>query len=884
MSGKEFATVDDSTLTIVTGGVEKVFAAPVSLKNGTAFQVDFTLDCPAETSGGALCIDLFAPDYDNPENEFSVPFSAGKNKVSGMLPFGGTHPQNCQLRIFTLDNVNAVISDINISLTEPYHGPTPPVVTCIAVLIVFAIIEVFLVTGFVHRQKRLQEPSTQNGKLVEQFYVTEDQNTSDFAPTASERRIHAFRDAVFILVIVAMTIFLFRDLLIPGNMIGDRLDARLDNIITEHWFKVFCGNEKYSDFAMLYPVSNTVSYVDMLFDYAIPYSVLRFLGFNMFQSFKYTLISLHLLGSFSLYFLFRKVLKLQDVCALTGVTAFSFAAVWPNKMGHVQLLSICYYPLILIFLILALQNFENSKKRRLYLFFFLTLYASQVYTGWYMFYFSAIFLMLCCAVFIIYCFQKNKSILSIIWVQIKRNTVELICWFVYFFLLLTPFLNMMIPTLKTYGGRNWGELVFYSPEFIDIFNVGSNNLILGKLIQMINFAAYRSRGEFELAEGFSIILLIALCVLIRKFVKERENLTVNDTYLSVAYIKQLILSSLIIGIGVSLIMPVNSGGVSLWWFIYKFLPGASSVRVVARYYFFLILPMSILLAILLDRYPPRKHTRSMLVCFTVLLWVSNISISGVSAWNYHSELALLESVASPPQEAEVFALYDSSGVKQPEYGDKYANQLDAAMIADYYGLKTVNGQTGFFPEGWNLHDITQDNYLAEVASWKLLNGFDEDVYIYDRATNIWSLLEHPGIHLKEVYRFNSESDSWFVPLGDWHASEDWGRWTGAQFSMHFEVKDEIQNDLEISLTAHTFFENKYVNVFAGDKLLTELLMLPESNVYSFTVPKECIENKMLNLRFEVIEGTLAPVDVTADNQDTRGLAIGMLEFSVSQHK
>lgn len=554
----------------------------------------------------------------------------------------------------------------------------------------------------------------------------------------AKKQEKAIQDGMCLLFIILMTIFFLRNVLLPGRMIGGRGDARLNNLIMEHWYKVFCGQETYNNLSMFYPLTNTVSYTDMLLGFSVPYSLLRALGVNMFLACKVVLVMTYAGGNICLYYLLRKVIGLQYYTAFTGVTAFAFAQGYANRIAHTQMIALSFVPLILIFLILCIRYFDHIKKRRIYMFLFLTSFILLAYTGWYCCYFSIIFSMIYIIAFIRNSLKFNKSVIMGIFGRIKRNIIELAVWCFYAVALMVPLLTVYIPTSKMNGGRNWYEVNYYLPELVDVFNVGQSNLLFGRVIKNLNYGAYRNKGEGELVEGFSVVLLIALVYLIYRFRKEykepdgKRKSKINGVSMD---INQIIIGSLIFSIFFSVILILSSGGVSLWWVVYKILPGAGSLRAVVRYYFFLLLPMGILLAMLLERYQPKRNPERVIIAYALVLWVSNISTGTMGDWDYTVDQEMLSRIPAPPEQAEVMAICDSGA----EYQEPYLNQLDAWMIADYYHIKTVNGYSGMFPPGWPLWDVTAIEYPSLVEQWKLSQGVEEQIWLYDRGTNTWAL-------------------------------------------------------------------------------------------------------------------------------------------------
>lgn len=549
-----------------------------------------------------------------------------------------------------------------------------------------------------------------------------------------EKRKDIILDVLFIVLIFAMTLFFFRGALAQGHVVGGRLDARLNNLIMEHWYKVFCGQEIYNNLSMFYPAENTISYTDMLLGSSIPYSILRVCGFNMFVSCNIVIIAVHLWGSICLYYLLRKVLGIQNYISFAGVTAFSFAQGYATRIAHTQMVALSYLPFILIFLILFIRHFEETKKRRIYLFIFLTSYVLLAYTGWYSFYFSVVFGIVYMVSFLIYGFRCNKEFILRIFSVIKRYIYELFFWMVYAIVLMIPFLRIYLPTnaLQTYEDRSWNAVVWLSPEPIDIFNVGKDNLLLGKVIEALNIGTHRKKAEWEMCVGFSIALLISLSYLIVRYMKEHRLLRTDKK--AVVSAKHILIGALIISIISCILLIQNSGGVSLWLFAYFLLPGASSIRAVVRLYFILLLPMGILLSLLLEQYRPKKYSVIKILIYILFLWISNIGIGNIGGWDYNIDQKLISSISAPPEQAEIIAFFDSGSDVQGEQ----ITQLDAWMIADYYGLKTVNGYSGMFPRDWKMEQLPTDEYLNALQQWKISQKI-QDIYLYDLGTDTWSV-------------------------------------------------------------------------------------------------------------------------------------------------
>ena len=107
---------------------------------------------------------------------------------------------------------------------------------------------------------------------------------------------------IFISLLLFCEIFFFRNVLFNDSLFGDFGDARLTMLITEHWYRFLQGLEKINDLGIFYPAENTLAYSDMFLGYGIIHSFFRFCGFDMFISYKITLILVHIFGVFSLFY------------------------------------------------------------------------------------------------------------------------------------------------------------------------------------------------------------------------------------------------------------------------------------------------------------------------------------------------------------------------------------------------------------------------------------------------------------------------------------------------------------------------------------------------------------------------------------------------------
>lgn len=536
---------------------------------------------------------------------------------------------------------------------------------------------------------------------------------------------------ICILSIILFEMFFFKRILGNDLLIGDSGDGRLNNLIVEHWFQVFKGNEKFNNLNIFYPITNTISYTDMLFGLSIPYSLFRFFGLNMFLSNKLTLILIHLLGSISLFIFLNKKIKINSIWSLIAIIIFSYSSGFYNRSAHTQMFSLSIIPIFLIFF----YNFfalNNNKKKFTSLIISISIFSLILYTSFYTAFFLGIFLMTLGTIYIVITIFIDKKIIINAIKFVQKKILTFIIIIIYAIITIIPFLLLYLPTNKLFGKRLWSEVSMMLPEFIDFFNVSNDNLLLGELFQNSSLQK-RDLYNGELAVGFSIVTIILFITVWLFTSKKIKNKEVNISNLQI-----ILYTALPFAVIVSFFLILQIDKVSLWYFIYKFVPGGGAIRAVARYNVFLTLPIAIFIAVCSDMVIKNKKTKSIIGVITLfLVFISNIEKEGIaSGWNINSQAELINSVPVPPSDCEVFYITDSSENNRTDY---YNYQLDAWMIANVFDLKTINGYSGQLPINWRLYtQVNSKEYENGVFDWVKEHSI-KHIYSFDLYKKEWVL-------------------------------------------------------------------------------------------------------------------------------------------------
>ena len=522
--------------------------------------------------------------------------------------------------------------------------------------------------------------------------------------------------------------FFFRNIIMTDGLIGDYGDGRLTMLITEHWFHVFSGKAAVPDLGIFYPATNTLAYSDMLLGYGIIHSMLRSIGMDIFYAYKATLMLVHLMGTFTTFYLLKRSLRTSFTWALFGTVAFSFTSTYSIHFGHTQLAAISILPLVVIFVTAFFKNLERRATRTLYAVLSILTLALILYTSWYIAFFTALFTVTC--ILLLICTMGWQQFLSASKNFLKQLGPDLVFYIIFAAALTVPFGLLSLPVLRMSGGFGGYGYRAFSPEFIDIINVSTANWLLGPLMRR---AGLDHRGySFEVMEGFNIVLLFAFAVLAYRVHKLNAKEKPRHYPLYVALFLSVV-------IGIFSVIRLSSNGISLWLFVYKFFPAGRAIRAVGRYFFYLSLPMAVVTAVMGDcLWKAKKRSVWTVVLLLVLVFVANIHIDGVSShprWTRQKWTDFINGIAAPPNDCKVFCIVNPGKDTPP-----WAIQLDAHQIADRFGINTINGYSGNSPAGWGgIWEAGGDRsaYEGAVSRWILRNGL-ENVYAYDEGNNVWA--------------------------------------------------------------------------------------------------------------------------------------------------
>lgn len=552
-----------------------------------------------------------------------------------------------------------------------------------------------------------------------------------------------------IFAVLLLELFFFRKMISNDLLFGDIGDGRLCNLLAEHWYRFFLGKEAFTDLGIFYPAEGILGYTDCLLGFGVPYSFLRLLGIDTYFANKIVIICFHLFGSIMLLHFLHKNLNLNVMSSLIGVVVFSLSNSYQMLSNHTQLYAISLVPGFLIVIFKFLVNIKTPHKRRLYGIASVLYFEYMLYTSYYPIFFLVLFLIVFCTTTVIIFWRQKINLVHMALTFVNNNWAEIFGYIAMGVIFAIPFILIYLPVMGTFGSRTWGEVVSTLPTITGLINVSNTSLLYGNL--------FKESPPSETTCGFPLItfaiFIFAEIYLYKRYnrdigVDRSKNQLKNN-------IKQIYLyTSLALTVSFILLLLIKDREKSLWYVVYRFVPGAGPIRAVSRYLHFLCLPIGILIAELFNYISTIVHRKNIYCLITVLvltvLIFDNTSKYFPLGWDRASREEFINNVPSPPEDCKVFYLCPDEKDSLP-----WVYQLDAWEIANQFDLKTINGYSGQYPIGWQCFDVHSEEYIYNIDSWCAENNISS-VYSYDEASKNWAIHKVGDYINQRIYTHESD--------------------------------------------------------------------------------------------------------------------------------
>ncbi|HKS26679.1 MAG TPA: DUF4214 domain-containing protein [Pyrinomonadaceae bacterium] len=503
---------------------------------------------------------------------------------------------------------------------------------------------------------------------------------------------------------------------------ADRGDGRLITYLCEHWYQVFQGRAVWRSPAMFYPTQGALGYADMFLGYAVPFSILRAAGLDVFTSLEVVVILFNYLAYVICFILLYKILRLGAVASCAGAFFFAFNSPKLVQMGHLQLQVVLFLPLALIFVLMFVKRRESVSQGKAFALLALAVTCLSIqlmsgyYPGWFFIFWSFLFLSLGLLV------RSTRAFI----LSTARKFWRPIAGAVLLFIAeMIPFLMVYVPVVRELGWRPYDSVKELLPVPKALLLMGNANYVWGGLSAKV-MQAYKLHPELQIGIGLVPSLAwLALTVAAILFMWRRRKTQRDEGERPSANLKLLWLCLVILSVGLFYLIGMKFWGeLSAWRLVFSFFPGGKSIRAVARYVIVLALPMSIVFAFLIQHALDRalsqrnimKRTLLLAALFAAICFGLFEQMAEGFGFSVKAENAYLERLAKRlPDNCRSF--YLTVGPKAVR--NQFEYQIDAMMVSQMRGVPTANGYSGQFPRDWfpALWEVKEPGYEEKMKGW-----------------------------------------------------------------------------------------------------------------------------------------------------------------------
>ena len=548
---------------------------------------------------------------------------------------------------------------------------------------------------------------------------------------ASHKTVRFFLALVTGIVSLA---FLFRYQLTSGfnDLFGDPYDGHIAIAIMEHWKNVLFGKEKWSTPIYFFPVKNGLGYNDGWMILGCIYSLFRRIGFDPLLSGEAVNIVVRAIGFASFLFASQRIMKINFCWALLGASLFTISNNLFLHADHAQLFCVSFVPGLAILVDLSIKALMRDDRSRFAIWtaLFVIGFSGLLMTAFYMAWFFAY---LATATAVIWVFMADPSRRTALFFSLRHNALVIGAFVALSVVVNIPFLHLYLPKAKETGMHSLDTAINYSPSLFDLVNVGEGNLLYGRLSaagQKTFHPEEPAGARFD--TGFPFLLLFMSGAGLISAVRNRRR--GGDA-------QDLAIAALAGGIGVTWLLVVNFGGISLYAPVYTLFPGAKAIRILSRYQLFLTFPV-IAFAMHELETRSRRLPWPILTVIIACLIAEQVNIVGPFRLDRTEAMARLSRVPAPPPACQVFFVY--GGRETPSWNEPppllgtrhratrpyeptlryiYTYNATAMLLAEIWAVPTLNGYASFLPKDWRLFFPEAPAYLEEIK--KVAAGIPE---------------------------------------------------------------------------------------------------------------------------------------------------------------
>lgn len=532
--------------------------------------------------------------------------------------------------------------------------------------------------------------------------------------------------AVLFAVCAAASLFIiFRPFFVSNfdAILADPGDGRFEVTMLEHWNRALHGRVPVASPIFFYPEKGVLGYSDALVGLGVPYTGFRVMGADRYLALELVMMLVTIVGLFGMYCLLQEVLQFRRSLALLGAFLFIISNMYYIDLVHVHLNFVVVAPWLFV-LAARFWRARDSKPglAKLWICLFSILLALFFYTTYY----DAWFLVLCGGtgfVFYVACayFAGGKQTLSRILGELRQQAWNIALGVVVFLVALIPFFALYLPSLHRTGHRSLAETLYFMPQPLGIFDVGRHSWLWGRMSGRIQ-DAISPGGIHEHSTGWPLLTIIvfvstSLYCAISLWRSRRDSNAKNRWILwTISAIALTCLTLWTVGVRIGQHAPV-------WALLWKFVPGAAAIRVPQRINLVLNVGVVIVCVFGLELLRRKLATRGAVAFLIPALVAGAMVAEQINFMPTHLISRKLEAqefsrIPPPPKECAEFYV---SNWGDPPLG-MLVRQTDAMLVAEKYGVPTINGYSSWFPDGWGLMGAAEGHVDDEAVGWARRHG------------------------------------------------------------------------------------------------------------------------------------------------------------------
>lgn len=460
---------------------------------------------------------------------------------------------------------------------------------------------------------------------------------------------------------------------------GDLGDGRLNLYFLEHAHRFFTGKvSSFWDAPFMYPEVNVISYSDNLLGSAPIYSLFRILGFDIFKAYQLWYVAVAALNFITAFYFLKHVFK-NNYAAVIGAFVFAFSIALQSQLTHAQTFPRFAIPLAFL---MAVKFVETVKPK--FLLFAILAVVYQIYCAIHLGFMLAVPM----AIFLLLVFVQHRKILF------TTRWLFRVLAFVFIGLML------LLPLMLPYMGRNivpgieHYRLVAGSlPTITSHFFSQQGSLVWDFLSETgSNHQAWWDHQIF--AGGVATISLIfSMGWFVYYGYKSRFRFSAFNCAFVLLLLTGIFTFFLYLRWGETL---------SAYFFLY-FFPGFSSMRSLTRIINIELIFFAIATAFVFSKI--LKHNFKLSPLFFIL------SLALIVADNYfHPDKSYRTKVSIAKERTEwvekEFSLIPAGSIVSYEplkmQSASIFYHLDAMLLSQKFGLRTINAYTATSPGDFNI--------------------------------------------------------------------------------------------------------------------------------------------------------------------------------------